>query len=288
MPARKKKSTVKKPKKGKSGISINIKNVMKQVMNERPRQRQRTDFIMPQGKDPRHNLNTGSMTRLFAPAVTYASAPLSAFPSLASLQPIQGGRVQPQLDSRSQQPLGAPPLVAPRDIKNDDLMVPVLKTTRVSPSEPIVPAYSATSEYGNPVVTALPSPVEQYMTPRGLPSRLLDSFNGKDDPQEDASQMAVAAASDQDSRNYLEGLLPPPLYDSEDESMPLSEVKRGIREQRNREHLTELIAHRDTLIANGYKGGQAFQLVQRRIDSFRKRAGNTPPPYSSVKKERGF
>lgn len=139
MPARKKKSTAK-PKKGKSGISISIKNVMKQVMNERPRQRpkQRTDFIMPQGKDPRHNLNTGSMTRLFAPAITYASAPLGSFPSLASLQSISGGRAQPQLEARSDQPLGAPPLVTPRDIKNDDLMVPVQKTVRVAKSEPVV------------------------------------------------------------------------------------------------------------------------------------------------------
>jgi len=138
MPARKKKSTVK-TKKGKSGISISIKNVMKQVMNERPqRQRQRTDFIMPQGKDPRHNLNTGSMTRMFAPAITYASAPLSAFPSLASLASISSGGKQTQLNAHSDQPLGAPPLVAPRDIKNDDLMVPVQRTARAAKSEPVV------------------------------------------------------------------------------------------------------------------------------------------------------
>lgn len=138
MPPRKKSTA--KPKRSKAGISIKIQNVMKQVMNERPRPRprQRTDFIQPSRTNPNHNLNNGSMTRMFAPAVTYASAPLSSFPSLASLQPIQGGRAQPQLAARSDQPLGLPPVVAPKDIRNDDLMVPVLTATRATPSRPPV------------------------------------------------------------------------------------------------------------------------------------------------------
>jgi hypothetical protein len=69
MPRRNKKSTAK-PKRS-SGISINIKNVMKQIQNEPPRNQ---DFIRL-GKNPQHNLETGSMTRLQNPALTYASRP---------------------------------------------------------------------------------------------------------------------------------------------------------------------------------------------------------------------
>jgi hypothetical protein len=168
MPARKK-STAKKPKKDKAGISINIKNVMKQIQNERPRPRQRTDFIQPSRTNPNHNLNNGSMTRMFAPAVTYASAPLSSFPSLASLQPIQGGRAQPQLAARSDQPLGLPPVVAPKDIRNDDLMVPVLTATRATPSRP-------------PVGGRAPSrPINLVQT----------EFNGVDTPESNPSLFAA-------------------------------------------------------------------------------------------------
>ena len=64
---RRKKSTAKKPKGSKSGISIHIKNIMKQVQNERPRNQ---DFINLTGKKPMDNLESGNMSRLQTPAVT--------------------------------------------------------------------------------------------------------------------------------------------------------------------------------------------------------------------------
>ena len=196
MPSRKKVKSAKKPKKD-SGISINIKNVVKQVQNER----QRTDFLFPQ-RDPRRNLNTGSMTRLINPAITYASTPLSSFPSLSS---IVSAPPQSQLKSRSQIPINNTPEISPALIKSDDAMVPVMSQTRITPSQPLVSAYdAASSQYGNPTVAELPAPIEKYLVPSGISSRLLDSYDGKDAPQEDESQFAVAAAMDQDVRNQAE------------------------------------------------------------------------------------
>jgi len=258
MPSRKKVKSAKKPKK--DSISINIKNVVKQVQNER----QRTDFLFPQ-RDPRRNLNMGSMTRLVNPEITYASTPLSAFPTLQSLV---SAPPQSQLKSRSDIPVTAPPLTAPKDIQNDNALVPVMKQTRITPSAPIIPEYSAMSSYGNPVVTALPIPIEsQFVTPRALPNiRAAES------------QMAVAAAMDQDVRNMREGLHPAlyaKAYDSEDE--PLSRVQTGIREQNNREYLTQLISERDVLRSEGFEASEAYKGLGRQIDSVRKRAGNAPP-----------
>jgi hypothetical protein len=165
MPARKKKSTAK-PKESKAGISINIKNVMKQIQNERqrprPRQRQRTDFIMPVSKDPSHNLNNGSMTRMFAPAITYASTPLSAFPSLASVEPIRGGRPQPQLESNSKQPLALEPSIVHKpevDEKNDPLENPRLGIRLVKPT-PVVPTMNTAREpFYSPIIHGVTPPL---------------------------------------------------------------------------------------------------------------------------------
>ena len=64
-------------------ININIKNIMKQIQNEPPRQKQ--DFIRVMKKRPIEDFNTGQMSRAFAPAVTYASNPLQAFQGVAPI-----------------------------------------------------------------------------------------------------------------------------------------------------------------------------------------------------------
>jgi hypothetical protein len=188
MPRRNKKSTAKKPKGSKSGISINIKNIMKQVQNERPPQ----DFINLTGKKPMDGTNTGYMTRLQVPAMTYASRPLSQFPSLASISNIDRGFAPPlsQLTSNSRPPLGSAPIVTPAQERLND----VLETYRppevaIGPN-PVVPTPAA-SGYSSRAA-ALTTPVERYLVPAGLPSRLLDAYDGKEDPLEDESQFLVA------------------------------------------------------------------------------------------------
>lgn len=181
---RRKKSTAKKPKGSKSGISINIKNIMRQVQNERPPQ----DFINLSGKKPMDGLNTGYMTRLQVPSMTYASRPLSQFPSLASISNIDRGFAPPlsQLTSNPTIPKRdiLPVETNPADIGLSEIPVKVVA------SRPIVPTPPA-SGYSSRAA-AITTPVERYLVPAGLPSRLLDSYDGKEGELEDESQLLVA------------------------------------------------------------------------------------------------
>jgi len=155
MPRRNKKSTAKKPK-GTSGISINIKNIMRQVQNERPPQ----DFINLTGKKPMDGTNTGYMTRLQVPAMTYASRPLSQFPSLASISNIDRGFAPPlsQLTSNSRPVLGGgAPIVTPaRERLNDVLETYRPPEVAIGPN-PVVPTPAARGY--NPRVYDIPSPL---------------------------------------------------------------------------------------------------------------------------------
>lgn len=189
---RRKKSTAKKPKGSKSGISINIKNIMRQVQNERPPQ----DFINLTGKKPMDNLESGSMSRLQTPAMTYASRPLSQFPSLASLSNVTREFAPPlsQLTSNSTPPLGGGvPMVTPKDDRQNDVLEgfrPSIKVIKSNPT-PSATGNPFQAQYA-PRVHERPPPVENYLVPTGLPSALLDAYDGKEDPIMDAAQAAVA------------------------------------------------------------------------------------------------
>jgi len=166
MPRRNNKSTAKKPKGSKSGISINIKNIMRQVQNERPPQ----DFINLTGKKPMDGTNTGYMTRLQTPAMTYASRPLSQFPSLASISNIDRGFAPPlsQLTSNSRPVLGGgAPIVSPeRDNLNDVLETYRPPEVAIGPN-PVVPTPAARGY--TPYSRSSFSPVSataEAMTPR--------------------------------------------------------------------------------------------------------------------------
>ena len=185
MPRRNKKSTAKKPKGSKSGISINIKNIMRQVQNERPRNQ---DFIDLSGKKPMDGTNTGYMTRLQTPAVTYASRPLSQFPSLASISNIDRGFAPPlsQLTSR-------PPVykqdILPVETNPADIGLSSIPEVAIGPN-PVVPTPAARGY--NSRAASLTAPVERYLVPAGIPSRLVDAYDGKEDPLVDESQSIVA------------------------------------------------------------------------------------------------
>ena len=202
---RRKKSTAKKPKGSKSGISINIKNIMRQVQNERPRNQ---DFINLSGKKPMDNLESGSMSRLQTPAMTYASRPLSQFPSLASLSNITREFAPPlsQLTSNSTQPLGAPPLVTPKDDRQNDVLERFRPSKKEVPSNPVVP-----TEYGPEYV---PTSVFEGVTATGavidprVVSGSLASYIGE--PAEaDASQALVAVAAASGPKQRGRPRLPP-------------------------------------------------------------------------------
>ena len=183
MPRRNKKSTAKKPKGSKSGISINIKNIMKQVQNERPPQ----DFINLTGKKPMDGTNTGYMTRLQVPAMTYASRPLSQFPSLASISNIDRGFAPPLSQLTSHPPVYRQDLL-PVETNPADIGLSSIPAKAV-PSNPVVPTPAARGY--NPRAAELTTPVERYLVPAGLPSRLLDAYDGKEDPLQDESQFLI-------------------------------------------------------------------------------------------------
>ena len=189
---RRKKSTAKKPKGSKSGISIHIKNIMKQVQNERPRNQ---DFINLTGKKPMDNLESGNMSRLQTPAVTYASRPLSQFPSLASLSNITREFAPPlsQLTSNSKPPIYNNPIVTPEQDKQNDSLEGFRPSVKEVASNPTPSATSSPfqAQYA-PRVHDIPAPIERYFVPAGLPSNLLDAYDGKEAPVMNAAQAMVA------------------------------------------------------------------------------------------------
>jgi hypothetical protein len=162
---RRKKST--KSKKKDSGISINIKNIMRQVQNERPR----TDFIMPHKNDPRYNLNNGRMRTMFAPPVTYMTTPLNAFPSLQSIQDIRAppNRAPQQLGSQSSKPVnqaGGPVIGPEQDINNnmfDQSRISKLGAPAGKQKFPVTPG--PVRDVSSPTVHAIADRPESLLSP---------------------------------------------------------------------------------------------------------------------------
>ena len=199
MPRRHKKSTATKPKGSKSGISINIKNIMRQVQNERPT---RQDFINLTGKKPMDNLNTGNMSLLTSPAMLYASRPLSQFPSLASISNIDRGFAPPLSQISNFQSPTRPDILKVETNPND--IGQSKPSVKAIASNPVVPPV-AVSGY-NPTVAEITAPVERYLVPAGIPSNLVSAYDGKEDELTDESQRLVAQQMDEEARQqyYLE------------------------------------------------------------------------------------
>jgi hypothetical protein len=213
MPRRNKKSTAK------TGISINIKNVMKQQVQQlRTRRYSRSPpDVIRLGRNPQHNLETGSMTRLQNPALTYASRPLSQFPSLASLAPIEFAPPLSQLKSQSiPVTTNSAPIVTPEQDKQNDRIEQYRPSVKEIPSTPIIPEYNTKyGEWNDPQQFNATPPVERYLVPAGISSRLLDVVDGKEDPVIDESQRIVA------------GQLP--YVGARDRVRAMMEVASGIR-----------------------------------------------------------
>lgn len=184
---RRKKSTAK-PKGYKSGISINIKNIMKQVQNARPPRNQ--DFIKLTGKKPMDNLDSGNMTRLQVPAMTYASRPLSQFPSLASLSNIVQEFAPPlsQISGPAPQPIRRveEPLPAQAQLSRPSRVA-------VKPN-PIIPEYNPSRGLiRDPNINEMAIPPEQYLLPALSRSELMNFYNeGKEDQVRNDSQYLVS------------------------------------------------------------------------------------------------
>lgn len=188
MPRRKKSKSTAKPKGYKSGISINIKNIMKQVQNARPPRNQ--DFIKLTGKKPMDNLDSGNMTRLQVPAMTYASRPLSQFPSLASLSNIVQEFAPPlsQISGPAPQPIRRveEPLPAQAQLSRPSRVA-------VKPN-PIIPEYNPSRGLiRDPNINEMAIPPEQYLLPALSRSELMNFYNeGKEDQVRNDSQYLVS------------------------------------------------------------------------------------------------
>lgn len=168
-------------------IKINIKNVMKQLQNEPPR-----DFIRFV-KDPKRDLNFGSTTRAFNPPATYASNPLSAFPSLASVQ-----NAPPISDQLKSQPAVYRPDGLQAETNPLDIAPSRLATREVASSAfPTARGFSA----GASSQADFASPINMQPRPIGnLVSAFSDAFRAI--PQLDDSELLVAEMMDQDVRNF--------------------------------------------------------------------------------------
>lgn len=202
-----------KAKKAKASISINIKNIMKQVQKQVKEQPK--DYIRFV-KNPHHELNFGSRTRLLNPAVTYASTPLSSMPSLAS---VVNAPPIPQIASR---PAVYRPDILQEESNKFDITqsrtseravqsTPSLASTFVgsykredpsailspsynnefkheirSPSQPSLSRVSSSADFASPI----------KIEPR-LPYRLPSNFFNK----QDDSELLVSKQMDQDVRS---------------------------------------------------------------------------------------
>ena len=80
---KKSKSAKGKKRRASTGISINIKNVLKQNIGDRTRQT--PDFIRPLGQRPIESQAYDNRYRLLNPSVTYMSTPLANMPSLRDI-----------------------------------------------------------------------------------------------------------------------------------------------------------------------------------------------------------
>lgn len=184
MPVKKSKSRKgKKPKIDKS-IMINIKNVMKQIQNEPPR-----DYIRFV-KNPKRELNFGSQTRAFNPPATYASNPLSAFPSLESV--LNAPPIADQL--KSHPAIYRPDVLQvetnPNDIQQSKVSKREVPSSAIPTARGISTGASSQSDFASPV----------RMTPLRIGtavSAFTDVSNVEDDPQDDTYYDYIDAMRDE-------------------------------------------------------------------------------------------
>jgi hypothetical protein len=206
MPPRRKKSTAKKN----AGISINIKNILRQTQNEKP-----DNFIMLSSKRQpfANNLNNGNMSRLQVPAMTYASRPLSQFPSLSSVSNIDRGFAPPLSQLSSKAPVPRPDILQvetnPYDIELSQIPVKMIRSNPLVPSSR-TPSVSSIGYNSSSPPSPLLSSMGSFFEP-SAPTRLLSAYpvsEGKED-QQDVSEMAVASTmdkADMDLANEIDDL----------------------------------------------------------------------------------
>lgn len=256
-----KKSKAKKSKaEGTKNINIEIKNVVKQVQNEK------YDYVQYQ-KNPKRNLEFGSYSRFQNPSVSYASTPLANFPSLSS---IVSAPAQSQLSSR------------PPQYRQDVLQVETnrldIEQSRSSSvlikPQPII-APLGFSSY-NPRIHELLRPINLAPELRSTSvSDLEEKMDARNDKQ-DESELIVSGTMDQETRDLesilAERTLPPTpnprrAYAPSSAPSPLETQETGIGPSRqrgrpSRESLAqqrEIIPSNPNLISKGLaRGGSIF------------------------------
>ena len=191
----KRKAKKSKAKKSKSSINIEIKNIVKQVQNE---QKKDYDYVQYR-KDPKRNFELGSYSRLQNPSISYASTPLSNFPSLSSLV---SAPVPSQLKSHHAE---YRPDVLKVETNPLDIEQSKASSVLIKPRPLVHPLVAAFESY-KPRVHDLLRPIT--ITPE-LRSSSVSELEGK----MDASELLVSGAMDQDVRDLdmilAERTLPP-------------------------------------------------------------------------------
>jgi len=193
----KRKAKKSKAKKSKSSINIEIKNIVKQVQNE---QKKDYDYVQYR-KDPKRNFELGSYSRLQNPSISYASTPLSNFPSLSSLV---SAPVPSQLKSHHAE---YRPDVLKVETNLLDIEPSKASSVLIKPQPVVSQSASAFASY-KPTVHELLRPIS--MTPE-LRSSSVSELEEKE--KMDESELLVSEAMDQHARDLdmilAERTLPP-------------------------------------------------------------------------------
>lgn len=186
---RRKKSTVHK----KTGISINIKNILSQ--------RQAPDIVRYR-KNPNRNLNLGNRFRAINPSLMFASPP--SYSMVSSINPLVAAEVPRSVGNS--QIRDRPDLIGveanPRDIEQAHPAI------REVPAKPIVPTRNA--PYNDPIVHALPPNIEPV--PLSIPSLRLSEFPVRPEApvQNEAQRMMAGITLSAD--DWLSAPPSPPRY----------------------------------------------------------------------------
>lgn len=188
----KRKTKKSKAKKSKSSINIEIKNIVKQVQNE---QKKDYDYVQYR-KDPKRNFELGSYSRLQNPSISYASTPLSNFPSLSSLV-----SAPPPSQLKSHHAEYRPDVLK---VETNPLDIEPSKASSVliKPRPLVHPLVSAFESY-KPRVHELLRPIS--MTPE---SRSTSVSELEEKEKMDESELLVSQAMDQDMRDLESPLQP--------------------------------------------------------------------------------
>ena len=189
---KKSKSAKGKKRRASTGISINIKNVLKQNIGDRTRQT--PDFIRPLGQRPIESQAYDNRYRLLNPSVTYMSTPLANMPSLRDIVNA------PALPQVSGQPRRLRDDIQPVEVNPNDIAQS--RPARVAIKREPAPTPAGVGEAAIRRYHDAELALQREEIRLAKREELMNPIIGQrlEPPQADASQLLVALQADQGAR----------------------------------------------------------------------------------------